>query len=908
MLNTISIPTEATPDAELVSFCLLGNQEAFRELVRRYQSLVCAVAYNATGNFAVSEEVAQETFINAWQRLAELREPMKLRSWLASIAQARAVDHVRKRKPETPIDECLNEIPAEGKAPDEMAASSEEAALVWQALDSLPEATRLPLILFYREGQSIRTVATSLELSEDTVRQRLVRGRAVLRDRLESLAEAVLGRTRPTAAFTLGVMAVVATLPPPAALAAHVLVSSTSSSAAAAASTAASTSTSTSISTSTVAAISAMKTSLSIAAAVAALSVPLGWAVHGPQARSVALPQALGKIYQNDASDFKNTALYAEWLELHDKHGKDPEDMPQLYEVISKIADPFRRRVLRAALIAEWAQLDAPAALQHFRRIRINDFAEYVVREWMQRDASEAVQALIHSGEGWQDVVRPLLTEIAQTLPSMLPNIVSQLPLAAINGPVSVSKLNNLTSVERAFAALAAGDASAAANAAEATSGACRTQALSGVAKAWVVRDSAAALAWIEQLPAGPDRDAAMGALVVAWAEHSPMAALQHLSLEHVRHMTSPPSSPMTDGQISRNLAVAAAARKDLVGTLAWLYKQPGVGNILQNFSEVLLEKLHADALGTLQSLATMPSEPLAMQMRNVLMNDGYGHAEVLRKWLANQPPSEFVDQLTAGLLMADAKHDPQKLLQGILSLAPEKRTQQGDTQLAKLLLDSSQLPAAQMRELLATADPSLWKAVVQQYFGSATFSRRLGDFAESPTDLLPLIAELPETERPPAMENVSMNLAMNDPAQAVLWVSSQAAGAQRVFAYAGTAEGWASVDSHEASKWVQSLEPSSERDAAAASLARTIGPEDTEAAWRWAQSITDETLRANAIADTIVSIGRKQASAGEAAFQAMGPQLPSDLREITRQVLDEKFGRNFPSRLRGLQQAGKDK
>ena len=86
-------------------------------------------------------------------------------------------------------------------------AAREEEAIVWQSLEQLPEAYRSVLVLYYREQQSIATVAEALELTEEATRQRLSRGRAMLKQQVASMVETTLGRTRPGAAFTLAVMA-----------------------------------------------------------------------------------------------------------------------------------------------------------------------------------------------------------------------------------------------------------------------------------------------------------------------------------------------------------------------------------------------------------------------------------------------------------------------------------------------------------------------------------------------------------------------------------------------------------------------------------------------------------------------------------------------------------------------------
>ena len=74
-------------DTELVGAAAAGDAQAFGEIVTRYQSLVCAIAYSGTGDHALSEELAQDTFVAAWKGLRELREAAKLKAWLAGIVR-----------------------------------------------------------------------------------------------------------------------------------------------------------------------------------------------------------------------------------------------------------------------------------------------------------------------------------------------------------------------------------------------------------------------------------------------------------------------------------------------------------------------------------------------------------------------------------------------------------------------------------------------------------------------------------------------------------------------------------------------------------------------------------------------------------------------------------------------------
>jgi len=198
-------------DAELVGATLAGNRDAFGRIVSRYQSLICSLAYSATGSLGQSEDLAQETFITAWKHLGHLRERDKLRAWLCGIARNR-INSFLRREGREPIREAVPlEDAAESHAseplPVDHTISNEEAQILWRAIERIPEIYREPLVLFYREHQSIETVAANLDLTEDTVKQRLSRGRKMLQEQVLAFVEGALSRTNPGKTFTLGVLA-----------------------------------------------------------------------------------------------------------------------------------------------------------------------------------------------------------------------------------------------------------------------------------------------------------------------------------------------------------------------------------------------------------------------------------------------------------------------------------------------------------------------------------------------------------------------------------------------------------------------------------------------------------------------------------------------------------------------------
>ncbi len=203
-------------EVELLRASREGSTQAFEVVVARYQSLVCAITYGATGDVQSSEELAQEAFLQAWKCLGQLKDLGKFRAWLCSIARSTVQNWFRSRKHDVvgraaPLDAAAEKA-SEESGPEEAVMSKEQQAVVRQALAQMPEGLREPLILFYREGHSTREVAELLGLSENAARQRISRGRSMLREQMADLIETTIARTKPGKAFTAAVVASIAGL------------------------------------------------------------------------------------------------------------------------------------------------------------------------------------------------------------------------------------------------------------------------------------------------------------------------------------------------------------------------------------------------------------------------------------------------------------------------------------------------------------------------------------------------------------------------------------------------------------------------------------------------------------------------------------------------------------------------
>jgi RNA polymerase sigma factor (sigma-70 family) len=211
MTNETMATVDSISDADLVSRTLAGDRNAFNLIVSRYQILICSLAYSRVGHLGQSEDVAQETFITAWKHLRLLRDPAKLRAWLCGIVRNRS-KKLLQREGRQPLHdaealETAADSPACEPLPSDQTIGREEAAILWRSLERIPALYRDPLILYYREHQSIEHVAAALDLSADAAKQRLSRGRKLLQKEVQTFVENALRRTAPSREFSNAVLA-----------------------------------------------------------------------------------------------------------------------------------------------------------------------------------------------------------------------------------------------------------------------------------------------------------------------------------------------------------------------------------------------------------------------------------------------------------------------------------------------------------------------------------------------------------------------------------------------------------------------------------------------------------------------------------------------------------------------------
>ncbi|MHC4108163.1 MAG: RNA polymerase sigma factor [Planctomycetota bacterium] len=170
-------------DASLIRAVVAGNADAFGPLVTRYQESVYALVWSVLGDFASTEDAAQEAFVTAYMRLSQLRDPAAFPAWLRRIA-ANTARMRRRRQSNRETAANMNQLAATNGG-----ASTGLCEHVAEILASLPPKKREVAILCYLDGASRKDAACFLGISEAALRKRLHDAKRLLQRRIVEAAE-----------------------------------------------------------------------------------------------------------------------------------------------------------------------------------------------------------------------------------------------------------------------------------------------------------------------------------------------------------------------------------------------------------------------------------------------------------------------------------------------------------------------------------------------------------------------------------------------------------------------------------------------------------------------------------------------------------------------------------------------
>ena len=171
-------------DVGLVRHALAGDETAFATLVEKYQKQVHALAWRTIGDFHIAQDIMQETFLKAYQKLATLEDPQRFSGWLNAIATRRCLAWFREKRLSSELAENINiamrhDDPYSGYLAGEQAkeASQELREIVKKWLTKLRESERTVVTLHYFDGMSCEEIAAFLDVTTNTIKSRLNRAR-----------------------------------------------------------------------------------------------------------------------------------------------------------------------------------------------------------------------------------------------------------------------------------------------------------------------------------------------------------------------------------------------------------------------------------------------------------------------------------------------------------------------------------------------------------------------------------------------------------------------------------------------------------------------------------------------------------------------------------------------------------
>lgn len=169
-------------DVDLVRQVLAGQVDRFEILVRRYQRLVATAALRMGTPRQEIEDVCNEVFYKVFRSLKRYRPTHALSTWLYRITINAALDRRRAHRHDAQMDEIPDTLTDDRPSPHQTAAAGERAGILHEALGRLPDHYRAPLVLAHVEGLPVEEVARVLDLPEGTIKSRLFRARAMLRE------------------------------------------------------------------------------------------------------------------------------------------------------------------------------------------------------------------------------------------------------------------------------------------------------------------------------------------------------------------------------------------------------------------------------------------------------------------------------------------------------------------------------------------------------------------------------------------------------------------------------------------------------------------------------------------------------------------------------------------------------
>src|SRR5262245_47569648 len=184
----IEIATEFQPsalsDEEVVERILGGETALFELLMRRYNQRLYRVTWAIVKDEGEAEDVTQDAYVRAFEHLAQFAGRARFSTWLTRIAVHEASARLRRRGRQIDIEESMPSLASATRGPEQRAADAELGRLIEDAVDAHPDVYASVFMLREVEGLTTAETAACLDINAETVKTRLHRARALLRNHI----------------------------------------------------------------------------------------------------------------------------------------------------------------------------------------------------------------------------------------------------------------------------------------------------------------------------------------------------------------------------------------------------------------------------------------------------------------------------------------------------------------------------------------------------------------------------------------------------------------------------------------------------------------------------------------------------------------------------------------------------
>ena len=176
-------------DYELVQKCLNGEKDYFSEIIKRNKNLVYSVVLKMVNNQEDANDLSQEVFIKIYKNLDKYFPDFKFSTWIVKITTNHVIDYRRKKKYETVSMENVEYKLISENTPEQDCLEKENRLILNNLVNNLPDIYKVPIVLYHQQGLSYQEIAEAINEPLSKVKNRIFRGRKILKEELLKMKE-----------------------------------------------------------------------------------------------------------------------------------------------------------------------------------------------------------------------------------------------------------------------------------------------------------------------------------------------------------------------------------------------------------------------------------------------------------------------------------------------------------------------------------------------------------------------------------------------------------------------------------------------------------------------------------------------------------------------------------------------